>query len=102
VRTRRPTRHGEVDSEYDVLARMVPHHEEAIDAAEQLLAGTEREPLRTFARDIIETQTCEIEQLLRWLDPWSPARDAHGDHEPVMRDLSDLGGDDLDRAFLEE
>jgi uncharacterized protein (DUF305 family) len=91
-----------VESEYDFLARMVPHHEEAVDAAEQLLEGTQRAQLRTFARDIIETQTSEIEQMLQWLDQWYPDRDIHGGHEPVMRDLSDLRGDGLDRAFLED
>lgn len=91
-----------VESEYDFLAGMVPHHEEAVEAAELLLDGTEREQMRTFARDIIETQSSEIDQMLRWLDEWYPDRDTHGVHEPVMRDLSDLRGDDLDRAFLED
>lgn len=76
-----------VESEDDFLARMVPHHEEAVAAAEQLLDGTEREQLRMFARDIIGTQTTEIEQMVRWLDQWHPDRDTHGGHEPVIRDL---------------
>jgi hypothetical protein len=91
-----------VESEYDFLARMVPHHEEAVDAAAQLLEGTQREQLRTFARDVSATQTSEIEQMQLWLEQWYPDRDIRASHEPVMRDLSDLRGDDLDRAFLED
>ncbi len=76
-----------VDSEYDFLARMVPHHEEAVAAAEQLLDGTDREQVRTFAREVIETESSEIDLMLGWLAEWYPEPDTHGAHEPVMRDL---------------
>jgi len=88
-----------VDSEYDFLARMVPQHEEAVEAAEQLLDGTDREQMRTFAREVIERQSSELDLMLGWLEEWYPERDTHGAHEPVMRDLSGLDGGDLDRAF---
>jgi uncharacterized protein (DUF305 family) len=50
-----------VEGAYGFLARMVPHHEEAVEAAEQLLDGTDRAQMRGFARGIIETQSEEID-----------------------------------------
>ena len=37
-----------------------------------------------------------------WLDEWHPDARAESAYEPMMRDLTDLGGDALDRVFLED
>lgn len=93
---------GVVDSEFDYLAHMIPHHEEAIASAEVLLEGTDREEMRTFAEDIIETQSAEVARMREWLTAWYPDRDTAVDYEPMMRDLDGLTGDPLDQAFLED
>jgi uncharacterized protein (DUF305 family) len=92
----------EVESEFGYLTQMIPHHEEAIAAAEVLQQGTERQEMRDFAASIIETQTAEVEQMEQWLAAWYPGRDTSVDYEPMMRDLSGLSGDALDRAFLQD
>ena len=92
----------EVESEFDYLTQMIPHHEEAIAAAKVLQARTERPELRRFAAAIIETQTTEVKQIEQWLAAWYPGRDTSIDYEPMMRDLTGLSGDALDRAFLED
>jgi len=91
-----------VTSELDFLVHMIPHHQEAVDSAEQLLETTQRDEMRQFAREIIAVQTAEIEQMETWLDTWYPeaGRDAH--YEPMMRDLTGLSPDDADRIFLED
>lgn len=91
-----------VDSEFEYLTQMIPHHEEAIDSAEALREGTERPEMEAFAEDIVETQSAEVEQMQAWLAAWYPERDASVDYEPMMRDLTALDGDELDRAFLED
>lgn len=91
-----------VDSEFEYLARMIPHHEEAIASAELLLAGTERPEMEAFARDIIDTQSAEVTQMREWLADEYPERDPSVDDEPMMRDLTRLTGDELDQAFLED
>jgi len=91
-----------VDSEFDYLAHMIPHHEEAIASAELLLAGTQRPEMKVFARDIIDTQSAEVVQMQTWLAQEYPERDVSVHYEPMMRDLAGLSGDELDRAFLED
>jgi uncharacterized protein (DUF305 family) len=91
-----------VASEFDYLAQMIPHHEEAIAAAEVLRDGTERPEMRTFAEQIIETQSAEVAQMRQWLAAWYPELDPAVEYSPMMRDLDGLSGDELDRAFLQD
>lgn len=89
-------------TEFDYLVEMIPHHEEAIATATLLQQGTRRQEMRSFARSIIETQTAEVQQMERFLAAWYPGRDTHADYAPMMRDLTGLRADALDRAFLED
>ena len=89
-----------VEDEFGYLAMMIPHHEEAIGNGRLLLEGTDRPEMRAFATSIIDTQTREVEQMRGWLAAWYPGRDSAVDYTPMMRDLTGLRGDALDRAFL--
>jgi uncharacterized protein (DUF305 family) len=91
-----------VESEFDYLAQMFPHHEEAIASAQVLLEGTDRPEMKDFAESIIDTQSTEVAQMREWLATWYPGQDPSVDYEPMMRDLSALTGDELDQAFLED
>lgn len=91
-----------VESEFDYLTQMIPHHEEAITSAQMLLEGTDRSEMRAFAQEIIATQSAEVAQMRQWLATWYPGKDTSVDYEPMMRDLTDLTGDQLDQAFLED
>lgn len=92
----------QVASEVDYLSKMIPHHEEAIATAKLLKAGTNRPEMKKFADDIIRTQTAEIEQMRTGLNQWYPSQKAEVTYTPMMRDLTNLKGDELDRAFLED
>lgn len=89
-----------VSSESSYLVEMIPHHEEAIRAARQLLAGTEREEMRTFARTIITVQQAEVATMRRWLDDHHPDADLTSEYMPMMRNYAGMQGAELDRAFL--
>ena len=91
-----------VDSEFAYLTQMIPHHREAIVAAKQLLARTERPQMRAFAASIIKTQSAQVDQMTTELAGWYPGRDTAVSYTPMMRDLTGLSGDALDRAFLED
>ncbi len=93
---------GDVESEYEFLVNMIPHHQEAVDKARVLEERTNREEMRTFAGQIIETQSTEIDQMNEWLDRWYPDRAHEVAYEPMMSDYSQLAGEDLDRLFLQE
>ncbi len=91
-----------VTSELDFLTHMIPHHEEAVEAAQQLQAYSEREEMQDFAALIIEVQQDEIAQMRGWLDEWYGDDTHDADYEPMMRDLTGLEPDEVDRVFLED
>ncbi|WP_316436836.1 DUF305 domain-containing protein [Leptolyngbya sp. NK1-12] len=89
-------------SEFDYLSQMIPHHQEAIDTAKIVLASSDRPEMQTFAQEIIEVQSAEIEQMQAWLAEWYPDQQNTLPYTPMMRDLSQLQGDELDQTFLED
>jgi uncharacterized protein (DUF305 family) len=93
--------HVAVRGEAEFLVEMVAHHEEAIDAAGEL-ARSDRPEMRELGRSIVEGQTAEVDQMRGWLEEWYPDTSTSADYEPMMRDLEDLSGDQLDRVFLED
>jgi uncharacterized protein (DUF305 family) len=92
----------QANSEFEFLSLMIPHHEEAVATAQRVLEHSNRPEMREFARNIIDVQTAEIEQMEVWLGEWYPGQDTDLTYSPMMRDLSELEGDALDRAFLED
>ena len=88
-------------SEYAYLAEMIAHHEEAVAAARQL-QRSERATMRDFGEAIVTSQTAQIDQMQEWLADWYPDRSGQVAYEPMMRDLTGLEGDQLDRAFLQD
>ncbi len=95
--------HGShVESEFIYLTEMIPHHEEAIATAGELLARSDRPEMKDFARSIIETQSAQIDEMRAYLARWYPGRDTSAEYTPMMRDLNQLAGDALDQAFLED
>lgn len=90
-----------VDSEFDYLTRMVPHHREAVAAAEQL-RRSRRPEMRRLGATIATTQTAEIAKMRNWLAEWYPGESTAVPYRPMMRDLSKLSGDALDETFLQD
>lgn len=98
----RPWMHGAaVTTEFGYLAEMVAHHEEAVAAATEL-QRSDRPQMRAFGRSIVASQTAQIDRMETWLAEWYPGRSTDVDYQPMMRDLTGLSGDRLDRAFLED
>jgi uncharacterized protein (DUF305 family) len=91
---------GAPTDEAAYLVDMIPHHVEAIRAAEQLLAGTTRDEMRSFARTIISVQQSEVDTMIDWLRVRHPDTSQVSTYRPMMRDYAALTGDELDRAFL--
>lgn len=93
-----------VSSEREFVAGMIPHHQEAVDTATELLErGGSTEAIRTLAEEIIAAQKTEIAMLKQWhLDWYGEEYEVDGTYQPMMRDLSQLSGADLDKRFLED
>jgi uncharacterized protein (DUF305 family) len=90
-----------VGGEFDYLTHMVAHHQEAVGAARQL-ERSGRAEMRALGTSIVTTQTGEITLMNAWLAAWYPDRPTTVPYEPMMRDLSPLSGDALDKAFLQD
>ena len=93
---------ADLESEFDYMVRMIPHHREAVESARALRDQTDRPEMARFAETIIATQSREIEQMQAWLAAWYPERNTEVDYTPMMRDYSGLSGDELDLAFLQD
>jgi uncharacterized protein (DUF305 family) len=94
-------RHYTAASEQEYLAEMVAHHRQAIAAAREL-QRSDRAAMRRFGERIVEAQSAQVAQMESWLHAWYPDESTDVDYEPMMRDLTGLSGDRLDRTFLED
>jgi uncharacterized protein (DUF305 family) len=93
-----------VNSEREFVTGMIPHHQEAVDTAQEVLArGGSTAEIRTLATEIIAAQEIEIAMLKGWHQAWyGEAYVADDSYQPMMRDLSQLSGAALDQRFLED
>ncbi|MEK7639044.1 MAG: DUF305 domain-containing protein [Patescibacteria group bacterium] len=93
-----------VTSEKAFLEEMIPHHQEAVDTAKEVIArgGTTPE-IMTLAQNIVSTQEKEIADMKQWYQSWygTPYQDT-GTYQPMMRELETLSGSELDKAFLND
>jgi len=93
-----------VGSEREFIEGMIPHHQEAVDTAKEVLErGGVLPQVRTLAQNVVREQEREITQMKVWYEAWygEPYQDV-GIYAPMMRDLSELSGEELDIVFLED
>lgn len=93
-----------VSSEREFIEGMIPHHQEAVDTAKEVIArgGTTPEILQ-LVENIVAAQEAEIAQMKEWYRDWyGQEYEDTGEYRPMMRDLSQLSGAVLDRTFLED
>lgn len=83
---------------------MIPHHEEAVASAQQILdTGTQNPEVRALATDIVTTQKAEIAQMKEWYVTWyKEVYKDTGTYQPMMRNITNLSGTPRDKAFLED
>ncbi|QJW34973.1 DUF305 domain-containing protein [Cellulosimicrobium protaetiae] len=100
------------DADVMFAQMMIPHHEQAIEMSDVVLATEGVDPQVTeLATRIKEAQGPEIEQLQEWMGAWGA--DGAGDHsghggmdgmmsEDDVQALDDAEGADAGRLFLEQ
>lgn len=52
------------------IEEMIPHHQMAVMMAQMLLGGTDREEMKKLAKNIIDAQTKEINDMRSWYQTW--------------------------------
>ena len=93
-----------VGSEKEFITEMIPHHQEAVDTAKEVLArGATTPEIKTLVQNIITAQEKEIADMKAWYQTWyGTAYQPSGNYKPMMRDLESLSGQAIDKAFLED
>jgi uncharacterized protein (DUF305 family) len=77
---------------------MIPHHQQAIEMSDMLLAKQGIDPaVVSLANQIKAAQGPEIEQMQGWLADWGVAATAPGGGMPSMpgHDMGDMGGEGM-------
>ena len=83
---------------------MIPHHEEAVMSAQQVIdSGTNNAEVLKLAKDIVAAQKAEIDLMKEWHVTWyGEVYKDTGTYEPMMRNTTNLSGVERDKAFLED
>jgi uncharacterized protein (DUF305 family) len=88
---------------------MIPHHEQAVEMSDMLLAKDGIAPdVIAIAEQIKAAQGPEIELMESWLDDWGTGMDGMGDmgdgmmSDTDMEALEGATGDDASRLFLRQ
>lgn len=100
------------DADVAFVQGMVPHHEQAIQMSELVIANGDDPTVIALAEQINAAQGPEIDQMNTWLDDWdidpagSDGMDGMDGANGMMSDdemdmMSEAMGADLDRMFLE-
>tara|TARA_B100000508_G_scaffold60333_1_gene47171 strand:- start:207228 stop:208169 length:942 start_codon:yes stop_codon:yes gene_type:complete len=91
-------------NEREFLEHMIPHHEEAISTAQEVLErGGTVERMVSLSKNIISTQTKEVAQMKENYQTWYGEEYVdQGVYMPMMRELESLSGEPLDRIFLHD
>lgn len=100
------------DADVQFAQMMIPHHEQAVEMSDILLAKDGVDPeVRELAEQIRDAQQPEIDTMRAWLDEWGAeevddAGGAHAGHGMMsagdLDALEDADGADASRLFLEQ
>lgn len=91
-----------VASEREFIEGMIPHHQEAVDTAREVIErGATTPEIKELVKNIVITQEKEIADMKMWFETWYGEQYADTDeYEPMMRELENLSGVEIDRAFI--
>lgn len=93
----------QVRSEKEFIEQMIPHHQEAVDTAKEVIArGGSTKEIKGLATAIIAAQEKEIAAMKVWYQTWykETYKEDTNNYQPMMRDLSSVNGAALDKIFL--
>ena len=91
---------GVVDDQ-SFLQEMIPHHQEAVDSSNQILQTTTNPELKTFAQNVIITQTKEINEMKTWYKTWFDKEyTPSSNYMAMMGGMNGKTGKDLDKEYV--
>lgn len=95
--------HGNITSEEQFIAEMIPHHQEAVDSSLALITKTQNPQLQQLLSGIISAQRSEITMMSWWLDMWYADSDYVPTYQLMMRDTSTISAiSTLETMYLQD
>jgi uncharacterized protein (DUF305 family) len=92
-----------VTTDKEFLEGMIPHHEEAVATANEVLARGTTPEVQVLAENIVASQQAEISIMKLWYKEITGTDYVDtGLYTPMMHDLSTLSGIALDKQFTED
>lgn len=92
-----------IQSEFDFITLMIPHHQEAVDTTTALLTTTSNPNLITLGKAIVTNQTKEIEMMKWWLTTWYSGIEYHWmPYMPMMQQTQWLSTWDIDIQWTKD
>lgn len=88
-----------VKDDQTFIEQMIPHHQEAVNTSEIVIAKTSDPELKKFAQKVIKDQTTEINQMKTWYKAWFN-KDYSGTSTTMMGDLNKISVAELDKAYV--
>lgn len=90
-----------VASERDFIHGMIPHHQEAVASAQELLMVAIDPEVRTLAANIVRAQEAEIAEMKTWYVQWYGGEYRNdGKYKAMMRPLQNLSPKDAEARFV--
>lgn len=93
-----------VNSEFDFIYLMIPHHQEAVDTAKSLNSITQNPELKTLTQNIINGQSQEVSMMKWWLQKFYPDTVYEGMwYMPMMRDTRSISAiTTIEKIWIED
>jgi uncharacterized protein (DUF305 family) len=90
-----------VKDDQSFLEEMIPHHQEAVETSKVVLNSTKDAELKSFVQNVIIDQEREINQMKTWYKDWfNKDYTINTDYEPMMTEMNNKTGTDLDKAYI--
>lgn len=89
---------GPADANYDLrfIDAMIPHHQGAVEMAQQAQQKSKRPQIKKLADDIIKAQNQEISQMKQWRQAWYPnAGDKPMAYNTQMGHMMEMSSDQM-------
>lgn len=85
------------------LEKMIDHHDEAVRISTTVYLRSSDADIQDFTQKVIATQSKEISDMRSWYKDWYGTEyTPSNSHDMMRKDLLELRGKDLDKAYVED
>lgn len=90
-----------ITDDMSFLENMIPHHQEAIDNSNKIIAVTKNTQLKQFAQGIVTAQTKEVTDMKSWYKSWfNKDYVNNGNYQMMMKDTMGMNIGDQEISYI--